>query len=76
VYASAFGTFSIVYLCPSTRLSPFDIDNLVQCPYFTIDETRALFDKFAHDFGFSIDPAIAEDVWARSSGLVAQLAGA
>ena len=71
----AAGTFSIVYLCPSTRLSPFNIGDLVQCPYFSIDETRKLFQEFAHDLGFSIDNAIIEDVWAKSSGLVAQLAG-
>ena len=67
----AAGTF--VHLCPSTRPTPFGIDDLVQCPYFTMDETRKLFQEFAQDLGFSIDDAIIEDVWAKSNGLVAQL---
>ena len=71
----AAGTFSIVYLYPSIGHTPFNIDELVQCPYFTIDETRELFHEFAQDLGFSIDDTIAEDVWAKSSGLVAQLDG-
>jgi hypothetical protein len=69
----AAGTWGI-FERPS-RLSPFNIGDLVQCPYFTLDETRELFCEFAQDLGFSIDDAIIEDVWAKSNGLVAQLDG-
>ncbi|KAF8662782.1 hypothetical protein AX14_007009 [Amanita brunnescens Koide BX004] len=70
----AAGTFSIVYLNPSTSgVSPFNVADIVQCPSFTIDETRKLFLEFAKDLGYSIDDAIVEDVWAKSNGLVAQL---
>ena len=70
----AAGTFSIVYLNPSNSgVSPFNVADVVQCPYFTIDETRKLFGEFAQDIGYSIDDAIVEDVWAKSNGSVAQL---
>jgi hypothetical protein len=68
------GTFSIISLNTSTRgISPFNVADFIQCPYFTVDETRKLFSEFAEDEGFSIDDAIIEDVWTKSSGLVAQL---
>ncbi len=67
----AAGTFSIVYLNPG--VSPFNVADVVQCPYFTIDETRKLFREFAQDLGYSIDDAIVEDVWAKSNGSVAQV---
>jgi len=63
----AAGTFSIVYLNPSTA-SPFNVTDVVQSPYFTVDETRKLFLEFAGDIGFSIDDAVIEDVWAKSNG--------
>ena len=69
----AAGTFGIISLNTSTRGIPFNVADFVQCPYFTIDETRKLFREFAQDVSFSIDDAIVEDVWAKSGGLVAQL---
>lgn len=70
----AAGTLDIVYLNSSTpALSPFNINDYIQSPYFTIDETRKLFRDFAEDSGYSIDDGIAEDVWAKSNGLVVQL---
>ncbi|KAM6499476.1 hypothetical protein JOM56_004984 [Amanita muscaria] len=65
----AAGTFDIVHLNPSNSgVSPFNIADIVQCPYFTIDETRKLFHEFAQDLGYSIDNDIIEDVWAKSNG--------
>lgn len=70
----AAGTYSIVYLNPSNSgVSTFNIVDIVQCPYFTIDEISKLFREFAQNLGYSIDDAIAEDVWAKSNGSVAQL---
>ncbi len=70
----AAGTLSIVYLNPSTpSVSPFNVTDFIQSPYFTIDETRRLFREFANDLNFSIDDAIVEDVWVKSNGLVIQL---
>jgi hypothetical protein len=56
-------------LNPSTA-SPFNVADVVQSPYFTVDEVRKLFREFAEDLSFSIDDAIIEDVWAKSNGLV------
>jgi len=68
------GTFSIISLNTSTRgISPFNVADFVQCPYFTIDETRKLFHQFAQDLDYSIDDDIIEDVWAKSNGSVARL---
>ena len=70
----AAGTLNIVYLNPSTSgFSPFNVTDIVQCPFFTLNETRKLFFEFAKDLGLSIDDAIVEDVWAKSNGLVPQL---
>jgi len=61
-------------LKPTTNAaSPFNVDDLVQSPYFTIDETRKLFCEFAENLGYLIDDAIVEDVWAKSNELAAQL---
>jgi hypothetical protein len=65
----AAGTFSIVYLNPSTAtIPPFNVASIVQTPYFSIDETRKLFREFAEDLGFPIDDGVVEDVWAKSNG--------
>ena len=72
----AAGTLSIIYLNPpASEVSPFNIADIVRCPFFTIDESRKLFLDFAKDSDFSIDDAIAEDVWAKWNGLVANLTG-
>jgi len=56
-------------LNPSTGgVSPFNVADIVQCPFFTIDETKKLFLDFVKDLGLSIDDAIVEDVLAKSNG--------
>ena len=67
----AAGTFNIVHLNPR-EASPFNIAECAQSPYFTIDETRKLFDDFSSDLTISIGNDIADDIWAKSNGLVAQ----
>lgn len=56
-----------------TLVPPFNVADVIKCPYFTVDETRELFCEFAQDLSYLIDDAIVEDVWAKSNGSVAQL---
>jgi len=64
----AAGTFSILLLNPSqSSISPFNISDLIDNPYFTVEETRTLFDEFAQDQGIMIDDAVVEDIWVRSN---------
>jgi hypothetical protein len=70
----ATGTFSILNLSTTdTSLSPFNVSNAIQSPYFTIQETRKLFDMFMQDNNIVIEDAVIEDVWAKSNGYIAQL---
>ena len=70
----AAGIFNIVYLDPTNSgVPPFNVADVIKCPYFTVDETRELFCEFAQDLSYLIDDAIVEDVWAKSNGSVAQL---
>jgi hypothetical protein len=67
------GTFSILQLNPSTSdYLPFNITIHVMNPYFTLDETTALFDEFADKNYYKIEPAVIKDVWEKASGFVAQ----
>jgi hypothetical protein len=68
------GTFSILRLNPTNfSISPFNISDSVQAPYFSIEETKTLFHEFAQDNGITIDDHVANDVWAKSNGFVATL---
>ena len=65
----AAGTFNILLLNPSqSSISPFNITDRIDNPYFTVEQTRTLFHEFAHDQGIMIDEAVADDIWARSNG--------
>jgi hypothetical protein len=64
----AAGTYSIINFTPSVGFSPFNIANVIQTPYFTIEDTRELFHEFEEVVGTSIDDAIVNDIWAKSSG--------
>jgi hypothetical protein len=65
----AAGTFSILLLNPSqSSISPFNISDRIDNPYFTVEETRTLFDEYAQDQGIMIDGAVVEDIWVRSNG--------
>jgi hypothetical protein len=68
------GIFSILRLNPTdSSLSPFNISDSVQTPYFSIEQTRTLFREFAQDNDIIMDDGVADDVWAKSNGCVAQL---
>ena len=65
----AAGTFSTMRLTTSrSNLSPFNIWNSFQIPYFTKDETTKIFDMFAEDNYITIDEAVIHDIWAQSNG--------
>jgi hypothetical protein len=65
----AAGTFSILLLNPSrSSISPFNISDCIDNPYFTSEETRMLFREFAQDQGIMIDDAVVDDIWVRSNG--------
>ena len=65
----AAGTFSILLLIPSqSSISPFNVSDRIDNSYFTVEETRTLFDEFAQDHGIMIDNAVVEDIWVRSNG--------
>jgi hypothetical protein len=65
----AAGTSSILFLNPSrSSISPFNISDRIDNPYFTVKETRTLFGEFAQDHGIMIDDAVVEDIWIRSNG--------
>ncbi len=65
----AAGTFSILFLNPSqSSISPFNISDRIDNPYFTAEETRMLFDEFAQDHRITIEDAVVEDIWVRSNG--------
>jgi len=70
----AAGTFSILRLTPTkgVGISPFNISNHINNPYFTVKETRHLFDKFAQDNDITIEDDVVQSVWAKSNGFVAQ----
>jgi hypothetical protein len=70
----AAGTFDIVYLNPlNSTISPFNVTNHVQNPYFSIKEVMKLFHEFAQDHHITIDDAIVEDIWAKLNGCVTLL---
>jgi hypothetical protein len=70
----ATGTFSIVSLSTTdTSLSPFNVSNSIQNPYFTFEETRTLFQMFMEDNNIDIEDTVIEDVWAKSNGYITQL---
>jgi hypothetical protein len=65
----AAGTFSVVHLNPTDgNLSPFNVSNHVQNPYFTLEEMTALFQEFAMDDCINVEDDVIQDVWARESG--------
>jgi len=65
----AAGTFSTMRLTTSkSSLSPFNIQNSFQIPYFSKDETTKFFKMFAQDNYITIDEADIDDIWAQSNG--------
>jgi hypothetical protein len=49
-------------------MSPFNITDRIDNSYFTIKETRKLFQEFAQDARIVIDDAVIEDIWVNSGG--------
>jgi hypothetical protein len=70
----AAGTFGIMNLSPSkSTISPFNVADPIQNPYFTVEEVRKLFYEFAQDHYITIDDAVVEDIWAKLNGCVTLL---
>lgn len=68
------GTFDIVNLNPSnSTISPFNVADCIQNPYFTVEEVRKLFYEFAQGLHITIDDTVVEDIWAKSNGCVTLL---
>ena len=67
----AAGTFSILSLHPSkSSISPFNISDRIDNPYFTEEEAKTLFTEFARDYRITIEAAVVEDIWVKSNGCV------
>ena len=67
----AAGTFSILLFNPSeTSISPFNVSDRIDNPYFTDEEVKNLFKDFAQDNGIIIEDAVIEDIWVKSNGCV------
>jgi hypothetical protein len=67
----AAGTFRILHLSPTNNsLSPFNVSSSIRNPYFSIEETTALFRAFARDNDCVINDNVIVDVWAKSNGYV------
>lgn len=65
----AAGTFSTIRLTTKDiSLSPFNISDAVQPPYFVIEETRKLFKMFEQDYDITIESAVVMDIWEKSKG--------
>ena len=63
------GTSSILHLNSSHPFSsPFNISDRIDNSYFTIEETRKLFNEFENDYKFSIEDVVVEDIWVKSNG--------
>lgn len=68
------GTFSIMNLSSTDpTILPFNAANYVQNPYFTLQQTRQLFDEYQHDAGITIDTAVIDDIWFQSNGCAIHL---
>ncbi|KIM76440.1 hypothetical protein PILCRDRAFT_12859 [Piloderma croceum F 1598] len=68
------GTFGIMNLQPyNSAISPVNVADHVQNPYFTVTDVRKLFHKFAQDHCIMIDDAVVEDIWAKLNGCVTLL---
>ncbi|UZO08238.1 uncharacterized protein OCT59_028496 [Rhizophagus irregularis] len=48
--------------------SPFNVNEPYRNPNFTLDQVQFLYNEFANDFNFIIDPEIIEDIYRRTSG--------
>jgi hypothetical protein len=64
----AAGTYSILDFSTSSSVSPFNVADVVESPYFTLTDVENLFHDFAKNIGFTIDDDIAGDIWAQSNG--------
>lgn len=67
----AAGTFSILLFNPSeSSISPFNVSDRIENPYFTKEEAKNLFKEFGQDNGITIEDAVVEDIWFKSNGRV------
>ncbi|RHZ75162.1 hypothetical protein Glove_217g51 [Diversispora epigaea] len=65
----ATGTFSIRFLNSSnSRLSPFNVADSLNNPYFSEEEVKLLFDEFATDRNIKIDSEVVKDIYVQSNG--------
>ncbi|ORY98435.1 P-loop containing nucleoside triphosphate hydrolase protein [Lobosporangium transversale] len=63
------GTFSLQRLRTTDQhISPFNVNNTIRNPYFTLDQTQQLFNDYAKDEMIKIDDEIIRDVHSKSNG--------
>lgn len=73
------GTFALSDLeSGRVRLSPFNVTNTLDTPFFTLAEERELFGQFVaeqrkRDASFTIDERIIEYVYTQTAGVVSFL---
>jgi len=67
----AIGTFSILHLKSEiVSTSPFNVNEPYQNPNFTFKQVQSLYDEFAEEYEFTIEPAIIVDIYTRTNGYV------
>lgn len=67
----ACGTLSIRHLnSTNVSLSPFNVAESLKNPYFSLQQTRCLFDEYAQDAEITIDHDIVNDIHTKSNGYV------
>lgn len=65
------GTFSLWGLTTKgPHVSPFNISTRIENPYFTLEDTKSLFEAYADDEQITIDDTIVRDVFFKSNGYV------
>ncbi|CAI2198243.1 16100_t:CDS:2, partial [Funneliformis geosporum] len=66
----AVGPFNILHLSSNRSMSLFNVKSPFQNPNFTKKQVQLLYRNFAHDHDFTIDPAIIEDIYIQTNGLL------
>jgi hypothetical protein len=61
------GPFSILQAANKT-LSPFNVTESIEAPYFTIEDTKELFAQFTQATEINLEDGIIDDIFARTRG--------
>jgi len=61
------GPFSILK-ASNASLSPFNVSDAIESPYFTRDDTINIFDQYQTDAAVTLEPGIIDDIFNRTQG--------